>query len=468
MLRRLLDSPRTYFALAALLAVIALASQFRIQGPSRPAGEIGEIAALRERKPNVVFVLIDTLRADRTSAYGYERPTTPVLEVLAERGLRFARVEAQSSWTKTSMASLWTGLLPTHTGMLGFGQALPPEAVLPAEIFREAGYATGGVWRNGWVDSLFGFGQGFDVYLRPSASRAPRRFERRAPGPLVIKGTDEDATGAALEFLASHGHQPFFLYVHYMDVHQYAYDQDSAELGFGTSVSDAYDSAVHWVDRNVGALIARLEERDLSRNTIVVVASDHGEALGERGYEGHARNLYREVTGVPWIVALPFRLPRSVVVEQTVSNLDIWPTLLDLAGLPPLPDTDGRSLVPEIEAAARQEESGPGRPAFAYLERSWGTEGAPSRPTLSVRDGDRRLILSLSESEPQRVVELFDGAADPAELDDLAEARPEWAGELLPGLEATRELRPLWDQVPEVELDELSRDMLRALGYVVK
>lgn len=468
MLRRLLDSPRTYFALAALLAVVAVLSQFRLSGPARPAGGVDEIAALRQRKPNVVFVLIDTLRADRTSAYGYQRPTTPVLEALADRGVRFARVEAQSSWTKTSMASLWTGLLPTRTGILGFDHALPPQALLPAEVFREAGYATGGVWRNGWVAPVFGFEQGFDVYVRPWPSRTARRFERRAVGPLRVPGTDEDATRAALEFLDGNRHRPFFLYVHYMDVHQYAYDETAAALGFGTSLPDAYDSAVHWVDRNVGALVARLEERDLSRNTIVVVASDHGEALGELGHEGHARNLHRVVTDVPWVLALPFRLPQGVVVGQTVSNLDIWPTVLDLAGLPPLPDSDGRSLVPAIEAAARHADEGPGRPAYAYLERSWGTEGAPSRPTLSVRDGDRRLILSVSPSEGERELELFDGAADPKETEDLADARPEWVRELLPGLEATLGFPPVWKDVPEVELDELSRDMLRALGYVVK
>lgn len=468
MLRRLLDSPRTYFALAALLAVLAVLSQFRLQGPSRPTGEVGEIASLRERKPNVLFVLIDTLRADRTSAYGYPRQTSPALKLLADQGVRFARVEAQSSWTKTSMASLWTGLLPTRNGMLGFDHALPPEALLPAEVFREAGYATAGVWRNGWVAPVFGFEQGFDVYLRPVASRAPRKFERRTPGPLRVQGTDEDVTRSALEFLAGNGSQPFFLYLHYMDVHQYAYDEVAADLGFGTSMSDAYDAAIHWVDRNVGAVLAGLEERDLSRNTIVVIAADHGEALGERGLEGHARNLYRVVTEVPWIVALPFRLPQPVVVEQTVSNLDIWPTVLDLAGLPALPDTDGRSLVPAIEAAARQAEEDPRRPAFGYLERSWGASSSASRPTLSVRDGDRRLILSLSETEPRREIELFDGAADPKELEDLADARPEWVRELLPGLEATLELRPAWEQVPEVEIDEMNRELLRALGYIVK
>ena len=106
MLRRLLDSPWTYFALAALLALGGLASMFRIRGPSRPSGTIEQdLGKLRERGDlNVVFVLVDTLRADRLSSYGYERPTSPVLDSIASNGVRFARAQSQSSWTKCSMA----------------------------------------------------------------------------------------------------------------------------------------------------------------------------------------------------------------------------------------------------------------------------------------------------------------------------------------------------------------------------
>jgi glucan phosphoethanolaminetransferase (alkaline phosphatase superfamily) len=132
LLRRLLDSPRTYFTLAALLAISAIASQFSIHVPSRPVGTIDDLAELRNRRLNVVFVVIDTLRADRLSAYAYARKTSPVLDDLAQGGVRFARVEAQSSWTKTSMASLWTGLFPIRTGMLRSNHGLPEEATLPA------------------------------------------------------------------------------------------------------------------------------------------------------------------------------------------------------------------------------------------------------------------------------------------------------------------------------------------------
>jgi arylsulfatase A-like enzyme len=466
LLRRLLDSPWTYFGLAGLLVIAAIASQIRIQIPSRSVGTVADLAALREQKTNVVFILIDTLRPDRLSAYGYERPTSPVLADLARVGVRFAHVEAQSSWTKTSMASLWTGLYPTRTGILRSNHAFPAEVVMPAEIFREAGYATAGLWRNGWVGQDFGFQQGFDTYLRPPPSPNDPNFARRGPGVAQVGGTDENVSDAAIGFLETHGREPFLLYLHYMDVHQYAYDQQAAKLGFGTSLSDAYDMAIHWVDRNVAAVLTYLERNDLFEKTLVVIASDHGESFREHGSEGHAKSLYQEVTRVPLIFALPFRLKPGVVVEPTVRNVDIWPTVLDLVGLPPLPQTDGRSLVPMIEAAARGEQDGAGLEAHAYLDRSWGKTEQPSRPMLAVLAGERRLVRS-TVAEPKPKLELFDRATDPGEERDVAAEHPEWVAELEPKLDEQARLTPSWGKPPEVHLDELSQEMLRALGYVV-
>ncbi len=466
MLRRLLDSSWTYFALAAVLAIVAIASQFRLHVPSRPAGTIDDLAGLASRKPNVVFVVIDTLRADRLSAYGYARPTSPILADLAQHGVRFARVEAQSSWTKASMASLWTGLFPVHTGVLRSGHAMPEEAVLPAERFQQAGYATAGIWRNGWVGPDFGFQQGFDTYLRPIAERGPEKFQKHTPGTTALAGTDEDITQAAIGFLETHGREPFLLYLHYMDVHQYAHDEAAASLGFGTSLSDAYDASINWVDRNVGTVLGYLEEHDLFENTLVVVSSDHGEAFSEHGTEGHAKSLYQEVVGVPLILALPFRLKQGVVVESQVRNVDLWPTVLELVGLPPFPQADGRSLVPLITAAARGEPAGgEAPPSYGYLDRSWGQRDQPSNPLVSVTSNGRRLLLHTS---PERKLELFDHATDPTEQHDLAAERPDQVAELEPLLEQSLREQPVWGAPREVELDEMSLELLRALGYVAK
>jgi len=461
-LRRLLDSPWTYFALAGVLLVVAILSQFEIRIPSRPVGAVEDVRELRERDDlNVVFIVIDTLRADRLGAYGYGRPTSPIMDDLASRGVRFAHVEAQSTWTKCSMASLWSGVYPTRTGITRFNDALPEAATLPAEMLRAAGFRTGGIWRNGWVATNFGFQQGFETYFRPLAQKLPERVRPRAGASL--EGSDEDVTYSAIEFIKAHGHERFLLYLHYMDVHQYAYDGAAAELAFGTSYSDHYDSAIHWVDRNVGELMLALEDSGLFKKTLVVIASDHGEAFYEHSFEGHARNLYREVTEVPLLFVLPFRLEKGIVVEPLVRNVDVWPTILDLLGLPPIEGADGRSLLPLIEAAGRGQPAPEAEPAFAYLDRTWGWPGRESVPLASIRKDGKRLVLRRREGD---AVELYDHATDPREQVNLAQSEPELVAELKPAAEAHLADTPIWGAAPQVQVDEMYKAQLRALGYV--
>lgn len=466
MLRRIFDSPWTYFTLAALLALGGVASMFRIRGPARPVGTIEQdLGKLREQGDvNVVFVLIDTLRADRLSSYGYERPTSPTLDALADQGVRFARAQAQSSWTKCSMASLWTGLFAQRSGVTRFDHALPASATLPAELFKQAGYTTAGIWRNGWVASNFGFGQGFDVYLRPTQRTDPANVERRGRAEAKVPGTDEDVTLAALEFLRNNRNEKFLLYLHYMDVHQYVYDDEAAELPFGTSISDVYDRSIHWTDRNIAALVSTLDELDLSKRTILVITADHGEAFGEHGAEGHARNLYQEVVHVPLIVSLPFRVDGGLVVDPLVRNVDVWPTVLDLLGLPALPEADGVSLVPTMQAAARGE-SLEVPPAQAYLDTVWGQISIEPQPLASYQRDTQRVIYN--QTKPDETLQLFDLATDPGERRNLRKTPPAWADELRPQLDASFAGKSPWGAVDSVDLDEMELNQLRALGYVV-
>ena len=278
MLRKLFDSPWTYFGLALLLVVLAVASQIRSVGEDAPMGTPADLEKLADRDDlNVIFILIDTLRADRLGAYGYERATSPNMDALASRGIRFAEVESQSSWTKASMASMMTARYPERTGVMSAEDALPAEAVLPAEIFSEAGYETAGVWRNGWVANNFGFGQGFGLYYRPIPDRSQKSVRRNSPSAHRLAGTDLDVTESAIEFISNNKNDRFFLYLHYMDVHQYVYS-DSSPV-WGTSFSDIYDSAIHWVDQNVGLIAQSLFDQELLGKTIIVIASDHGEGF---------------------------------------------------------------------------------------------------------------------------------------------------------------------------------------------
>jgi arylsulfatase A-like enzyme len=458
-------------AAAAAAVLLAVGVLHRVGGadpdPRRP-GTLQDLLALRERRDlNVLFVLVDTLRADRLHSYGYERETSPNLDALAATGIRFARQVSQSSWTKCSMASLWTGLYPVRTRVLRAYDALSPDARMPAEIFQEAGFRTAAIWRNGWIAPNFGFSQGFEIYLSPRSQRRDRARIHRVENPNIsLQGDDADILVSALEFLRGYGHERWFLYLHLMDVHQYAYSEESAL--FGTDYSDSYDNAIHWVDSLLGHLFDELVERGLRERTVIVFAADHGEAFGEHDGEGHARNVYGEVTQTPLILSFPFRLEPGVVVQARSENVDLWPTVLDLLGLPPLPDPDGRSLVPEIVAAVKGEtpSEGDGR-AFAQIDQSWGQTQKRPRPMVAVNDGRWRLIY---RAVAPRRSELYDKAEDPLEQRDLAGEQPEQAEALIQEAGAYLQSRPPpWGEAaPNVEIDEMQLDQLRALGYGVR
>ena len=166
--------------LAVFAAFVFLFVDVNIIGDDpRPVGSAADIEALAQRDDlNVLFILVDTLRAHRLGTYGYERDTSPTVDALAGSGARFASHLSQSSWTKCSMASMWTALYPARSRITRYEDALPETAVLPAEILQEAGFRTTGVYRNGWVAPNFGFGQGFEVYERPVPRTVPAGVRR--------------------------------------------------------------------------------------------------------------------------------------------------------------------------------------------------------------------------------------------------------------------------------------------------
>ena len=459
----LLGAAVTLF-LFLLVLLVALTRPTAAPDP-RPTGSADDIAKLAERSDvNVLFILIDTLRADRLSAYGYERETSPELDRLAAGGVRFARQLSQSSWTKCSMASLWTGMNPSRNGVTRFDDVVPEVAEMPAEIFKNAGFATVGVYRNGWVSPNFGFAQGFDVYTRPAPAPPPPDVRRENP-TLKEAGTDEDVISTAIEYLRVNGRERWFLYLHLMDVHEYTYDEQSAL--FGGSYSDVYDNSIRRVDALIGVLLDYLAESGLAEKTLVVLTADHGEAFRERGVEGHARRVYRETTEVPLLLALPFRLEPGVVVTSRSRNIDVWPTVLGLLGLPIPEAIDGRSLVPEMLASARGEPlAEPAGPTgIAHLDMTWGQSAKDPLPTVAIAQGPYRYV---KVTEAGKTFErLYDASVDPKELIDRATAEPEKLAELRGIGEEYLQQVPPWGEAPTRELSEMELNQLRALGYAL-
>lgn len=459
-----------YVGLALALAVVFIATQFRVRPDQRPLGTSEDLLNLASRDDlNVIFILVDTLRADRLGIHGYERATSPAIDRLAQTGIRFERHHSQSSWTKTSMASLWTSMYPHRNGILRYDHALPEAALLPAEIFKEEGFITAGIWRNGWVAPTFGFHQGFETYHRP-APGAPIYFNRRtSTNPNAkISGSDMEATDGAIEFLRANGQDQFFLYIHYMDAHQYLSDEESAL--FGTSYSDLYDNSIHWTDRHIAALMQALEKTGVRDRTVVVLTSDHGEAFQEHGSEGHAKDLFREVVHVPWIISLPFSLESEIVIPTISEAVDVWPTLFDLLGFPGREEVDGRSRLPEIMLAAGlpPERAPDVTPLFAQLDRSWGRAEAEANSLVALTTPNSRFMMAL-DREDSRL--FFQTDSDPLEKENLLtsgghESASSVEAELNSYLERPA---PAWaDEVGRVELDDLQKGQLRAIGYAIE
>ncbi len=393
---------------------------------------------------NVVLISIDTLRADHLPLYGYARSTAPRLaEWASRRAVTFRAVVAASPWTIPSHVSIFSGLDALRHGV-NHPAPIPDRLELLAELFRDAGYGTLAITGGGFMQPQRGFVQGFDRY-------------RYWPDPKSEAELD-DGIGRALEWLDDFDDRPFLLFFHTFEVHhpfrrrepyftRLAGEQAAlrpeihiglnnapsvAEEGFllrrkffwkpekkvieRSPVSAAeleeivgrYDSGIAFTDDRLGRLLARLEERGLDRRTVVVVTSDHGDALGERGFAGHAY-LYDWNLLVPLVIAVPGGRGGSTI-ESQVRSVDLLPTLLDLADLPAPPNLDGVSLVPLLEG--REEAHPPA--AWSYA--------AFSNRGLALRI-DNRLKYHFNNTAwapLQGREELYDLRRDPEEEHDLA------------------------------------------------
>jgi len=468
--KQLLAQRWPWLVAAGILAAALLSTFVEIRLPGdwdrRPRGAIEDIARLRDRGDlNVLFIVIDTLRAERLGSYGYELDTSPVLDRLAHSGVRFTRHLAQSTWTKSSMASLWTGFYPARTGVTRYDNVIPDSARMAAELMSDAGFQTIGLWRNGWVSPTFGFQQGFEVYQKPAATPLPPNLRRENP-TLSDRSTDESLTEVATEFLRVSGQRRWFLYLHLMDLHEYIYDAESAL--FGSSHSDLYDNSLRWTDGSIGLFLETLSELGQLENTLIAIVSDHGEAFLERGYEGHARGVYRETTEVPFLLSLPFRLEPGVVVGARTQNVDVWPTIFDLLGLEPPEGIDGRSRLPDILSSASGQAPDDGeRIAIADLDRNWARRDSDPSPTIAVVEGALRYV-RIEGAGDRRSEQLFDASDDPRELLDLAAEEPETLERLRAAADDYYETEPAWDEAPTREIGELELNLLRALGYKIE
>ncbi len=394
--------------------------------------------------PNVLFITLDTVRADHLGAYGYAKGATPSLDRLAREGVRFADATTQSPLTGPAHAALLTGQYPARYGVRDNASTpLPGDVTTAAELFKARGYRTVAFVSAFILDAQYGFAQGFDTF-----DAAFSKFS--VADKLKARRGGAEVTDAALKWLATKSDRPFFAWVHLYDAHA-PYDAPAAyRARFRTA---PYDAAVSFVDSSVGRLVAALELNGTLDRTIVCVVADHGEALGDHGEAEHGMFLYEPVLHVPWLLRLPGRLHAGGAVSEQVRAIDVLPTIAELAGVGPVPKADGESVVPLINGGARRD------PPPSYAETYYPKLHFGWSDLKSVRVGAWKYI-----DAPR--AELYDMTRDRAERQNLFEAR----GPLASGLSA--ELAKIQAgfgpvaaaRAPQPDRETIAR--LQSLGYI--
>lgn len=421
--------------------------------------------------PNVLVIVVDTLRADHVSSYGYARPTTPNLDRMAQQGVRFDNAISPCSWSLPSHVSLLTGLYQFEHRVgsvqpepwLGWGRKGMGGFPTLAEALEHRGYRTGAFSANRTYFSRdLGFGRGFvhfedyfqspsDAFVRTLYGREFARIYLKRTEHSLVKRTlrrfgftsllDQDAEGSGsyggafgvrkradvvnqevTEWIDRDRQRPFFAFLNYFDVHDpyggpRAYPKPSS---LQQTDVDAYDNGVKYVDDYLGQLMAELDRRGLANNTLVIITSDHGEALGQHHLRTHGKALFWEQIHVPLVVWYPGHIPAGVTATAPVSNAAIPSTIMDLLGAP-------RTFPPTSLSALWQAGGVPNWPdPLSELARNAISDKEDQAARMLVPTSSSGAMKSLVTTRWQLIThetmgdQLYDWVLDPAESNNFA------------------------------------------------
>ncbi|MBI4004253.1 MAG: sulfatase [Candidatus Omnitrophica bacterium] len=480
--------------------------------PTRAGGAAPTVLGPAGR-PNVLLIVMDTTRADRLSSYGYPRNTTPHLDRFAQEGVLFEQASATAPWTLPSHASLFTGLYVAQHGADTSHRRLDDHLVTLAELLREQGYQTVGFSNNGAVSVAMNFQQGFEVFeesrfFRGQAFRQLAIVRLLDRFQLPQRGGNAHAAETNKRIRAwferrYDRRRPFFLFINYMEPH-FSYEPPepyrrrflrlpnevrrslrrghavikspppvSLDEPIRETLGDLYDGELAYLDMRIGELLDEFRARKLLDDTVVIVTSDHGENIGHHEILGHHDCVYETLLHVPLIIRYPKALPAGARVGQPVSLVDVLPTLLALlevrapaleASLPGysfvgsgLAVREDRVILSEYEIARLGPQGAGGS------GRTNATADATATAKLkSLREGALKFIRS-----PDGRHELYDLERDPAESRNLIAELPGQAAAMEAKLvRHFKALKPVGSPEPVPELDAVTREQLRALGYL--
>lgn len=475
-------------AALALVSVALVGSGLMLSpqlDPSNPAAFTPQISS--EERPNVLLISLDSLRADHVGCYGYERDTSPTLDKLADEGIRFSNAISTSSWTLPTHLTMFTARYQTSHGVMHDTTTLASSVPTLGEIMKAGGYNTAGFISGPYVAGHYGYSRGMDTYVDLSQGYDHRREARATVASPAINDS-------ALAWLADNHEEPFFLFLHYFDIHydfippapyDTMFDPDYTGTMDGTGfierkdvnadmdprdlehIKALYDGEIRFTDAHVAKILEKLESYGVLDNTLVLLVSDHGDEFFEHGNKGHHRTVYDEVLRVPFIARLPESKRAGTVVEQQVSLVDVMPSILDVVGLPGPEDMEGQSVF-------RLEETAPRKAIYAefFDKRGFNVQVARrTEDTKTIQHFNR--ITHPNGGE----IELYRHSDDRDELKNLQEDASE-QGLLQSELSQTRAwLNDRWtayrgfqsrreDTGQGVEIDDEMAERLKSLGYM--
>ena len=423
-------------------------------------------ACTRER-PNIILLSLDTTRADRTSLYGYDKPTTPHLADFGKSSTRFDLAYAPMSCTGPTHATMFTGLYPLTHGLISNGRSLSPDKVTLAELLQRAGFQTAGVVGSFVMNRKFGFAQGFESYQDSFLPEHATFKAKRWLGSDVSGGFDATAnntTDRAIRWLeeSRSSLHPFFLFVHYFDPHE----PYRAPPAYRKRFAHPYDAEIAFMDAEIGRLLEKIDALGLMDDSLIIVTADHGQGLMQHGDPYHNADVYEESVRVPLIFHWPGKI-RSQTITGPVELVDLVPTILDAAQVTAEVDESEHLLPWQGRSLSYALYDGGVTPTerSVFLHRQHYNPGkmrdiAVNGSLFGIRRGGWKYVVGEGEGRK----ELYDLTTDPREQKNLVAEHPTIAAELSDRLTAWRQSAE--GAASPAALTSEDKEALEALGYI--
>jgi arylsulfatase A-like enzyme len=438
-------------------------------------------AKVRKAKAlRVILLSIDTLRADHLTSYGYRHDTAPFIDArFARGGTVFEDLIASATTTGPAHMTMFTSLQPSVHGITDKPAVSQPPPTTLAEILRRHGFVTGAVTEDGPLHAAWGFSRGFDSYA-----------ENKSPDVMLPQGHIKSTFATGVDWLRRNKHRRFFLFLHTFQVHYPYTPPNRYEDLFGSEERVAglprmydpalYDREIRYVDDQLRLLFATLESEGLLEDVVFILTSDHGEEFLEHGFIGHGAHLHPELLHVPLMVVGP-GVPAGRRIAQPVGHVDLLPTILELAAVPPPPVVMGRSFADVLQRGGEEREAL--RPLYseAWYGNAMTAQGkveSIEQPTFSVRLGERKLVkrwvsgkatyqyFDLS-ADPQQRFDLYPASQGEAEpLRRLLDDYPRSSRRMRAELSQQRETIRVPSHGGQIDIDPAVEEKLRALGYL--